>query len=43
MLIASGLAGFLWDQWGASYSFMAGIVFSSVALALLWLHHLRQT
>ena len=37
MLIASGLAGLLWDQWGASYTFMAGIGFSVLALALLWL------
>jgi MFS family permease len=37
MLIASGLAGLLWDQWGASYTFMAGIGFSLLALALLWL------
>ena len=37
MLIASGLAGLLWDQWGASYTFMASIGFSVLALALLWL------
>jgi MFS family permease len=35
MLVASGLAGLLWDQWGASYTFMAGIVFSAMALLML--------
>jgi MFS family permease len=35
MLIASGLAGWLWDQWGASVTFLAGIIFSAVALGLL--------
>ncbi len=37
MLLASGLAGLLWDQWGASVTFLAGIVFSAVALGLLLL------
>jgi MFS family permease len=37
MLLASGLAGLLWDQWGASVTFLAGIVFSTVALGLLLL------
>ena len=37
MLIASGLAGWLWDQWGAPFTFMAGIAFSVLALLLLWL------
>lgn len=37
MLIASGLAGWLWDQWGAPFTFMAGIGFSVLALLLLWL------
>jgi len=36
MLVASGLAGWLWDQWGAPHTFMAGIFFCLVALALLW-------
>ncbi len=35
MLVASALAGLLWDQWGASFTFMAGIAFSVAALALL--------
>ena len=37
MLVASGLAGWLWDQWGATFTFVAGIVFSALALLLLWL------
>ena len=35
MLVASALAGLLWDQFGASFTFMAGIAFSVAALALL--------
>ena len=35
MLVASALAGFLWDTWGASATFMAGIFFSLIALLLL--------
>ena len=35
MLLASGLAGLLWDQFGASFTFMAGGVFCIAALALL--------
>ncbi len=38
MLLASGLAGLLWDQWGASFTFIAGIVFGVVVLGLLLLH-----
>ncbi len=37
MLIASGLAGLLWQQWGASMTFLAGIAFSALALVLLLL------
>ncbi len=37
MLIASALAGLLWDQFGASLTFIAGAVFSSLALLGLWL------
>ena len=36
MLVASGLAGWLWDRWGAPLTFLAGICFCLVALALLW-------
>ena len=35
MLIASGLAGWLWQSWGASFTFMAGIGFAALALLLL--------
>ena len=37
MLVASGLAGLLWDQLGASFTFIAGSVFSGIALVLLWI------
>lgn len=37
MLLASGVAGLLWDQLGASFTFYAGAVFCIVALAgLAW-------
>ncbi len=32
MLVASGLAGWLWDQYGAAYTFYAGAIFSVAAL-----------
>ncbi len=32
MLIASAVAGLLWDQLGASFTFYAGAVFCAVAL-----------
>lgn len=35
MLLASALAGLLWDQWSATVTFGAGIVFSALALGLL--------
>lgn len=35
MLVASALAGWLWDQWGASFTFAAGAAFSLAALGLL--------
>jgi len=35
MLLASALAGLLWDQWNATVTFGAGIVFSVLALGLL--------
>lgn len=37
MLIASGLAGVLWDQWGSSATFYAGATFSGLSLLLLLL------
>jgi MFS family permease len=38
MLVASGLAGLLWDSFGAAFTFVAGAIFSAAALALLFLH-----
>jgi MFS family permease len=35
MLLASGLAGWLWQSFGASFTFMAGVGFAAVALGLL--------
>ncbi|MHB1122329.1 MAG: MFS transporter [Ramlibacter sp.] len=35
LLVASGLAGLLWDTWGAPVTFLAGAGFSAAALALL--------
>ena len=32
MLVASVLAGYLWDQWGASFTFYAGAIFCVIAL-----------
>ncbi|NDP40408.1 MAG: MFS transporter [Rhodoferax sp.] len=37
MLIASGLAGWLWQGWGATFTFVAGIGFAALALLLLML------
>jgi predicted MFS family arabinose efflux permease len=38
MLLASVVAGLLWEQFGASATFLAGLAFSVAALGLLWLH-----
>src|SRR5450830_1502488 len=35
MLVASGLAGWLWQNWGASTTFLAGIGFAGLALLLM--------
>jgi predicted MFS family arabinose efflux permease len=35
MLLASVIAGFLWDGWGAPATFYAGAAFSAAALLLL--------
>lgn len=43
MLLASTLAGLLWDQFGASFTFVAGIVFSALVLMLLWLRRFFAT
>lgn len=42
MLIASVLAGFLWDQFGASFTFYAGAVFSGIAVTGLTLYQLKS-
>ena len=41
MLIASVLAGFLWDQLGASFTFYAGAMFCGIALTGLILYQLK--
>ncbi|HMA07465.1 MAG TPA: MFS transporter [Ramlibacter sp.] len=35
LLLASGVAGLLWDHWGAPVTFLAGAVFSALALVVL--------
>lgn len=35
MLLASALAGMLWDRFGASFTFIAGALFSALALAII--------
>lgn len=40
LLLASGVAGLLWDYWGAPVTFLAGAAFSAVALAVLALRRL---
>ncbi len=40
MLLASALAGLLWDQWGAPSTFAAGAAFGVAALVLLTLRRL---
>jgi MFS family permease len=42
MLIASVLAGFLWDQFGASFTFYAGAVFSGIAVMGLTVYQLKS-
>lgn len=37
MMFASGLAGLLWDHFGASQTFIAGAIFSALSLFGLWL------
>ena len=37
LLLASGIAGWLWDRWGADTTFVAGAVFALVALGGLYL------
>jgi len=42
MLVASILAGLLWDRLGAAFTFYAGAVFSLLTLCVLGLRHWRQ-
>jgi len=42
MLIASVLAGFLWDQFGASFTFYAGAMFCGIAVMGLTLYQLKR-
>jgi len=41
MLVASALAGLLWDQLGASFTFYAGVVFCALALVAIAVSGLR--
>lgn len=43
MLLASALAGWLWDQWGPEATFYGGAVLSLLALAVLGMRRLRTT
>jgi len=43
MLLASALAGLLWDQLGASFTFLAGGIFSALALAAIILRRSDRT
>ena len=42
LLLASAVAGVVWDQFGATYTFMAGAAFSLVALIMLLLRQLKR-
>lgn len=42
LLLASALAGLLWDQFGAAQTFMAGAMFCTLALAVLVLRQLPK-
>jgi len=42
MLVASGVAGILWDRFDASFTFYAGAVFATLSLLGLVLNALRQ-
>jgi MFS family permease len=35
MLVASGLAGLLWDRFGAAFTFIAGTVFCLMAMMMI--------
>jgi MFS family permease len=42
LLVASALAGLLWDSFGAAFTFVAGGIFSAAALAAIVLRKARQ-
>jgi MFS family permease len=42
MLVASAAAGLLWDRFGASFTFLAGIGFSVAALGMLALQPVQK-
>ena len=42
LLVASGLAGWLWDFYGPAFTFYAGAVFTAVALSGVLVLHRRQ-
>jgi MFS family permease len=42
LLVASGLAGWLWDQWGAAFTFGAGAGLAALALAALVIRGARS-
>lgn len=42
LLIASGLAGLLWDSFGAAYTFIGGAILSAAALAAIVLREMRR-
>ena len=42
LLVASGLAGWLWDRWGASATFVTGAALATVALMALVLRSLHR-
>jgi MFS family permease len=41
MLVASALAGLLWDSFGAAFTFVAGGIFSAAALTAIVLRGVR--
>jgi MFS family permease len=43
LLIASTVAGLLWDRFGASFTFVAGASFSALALAAIVMHNRART
>ena len=42
LLLASGVAGWLWDSYGAAFTFYGGAAFAAVALVVMWLRFGRN-